>query len=110
PDSGSDFAGTLREFGARYDRLYAAVAEVAGAEVIVDASKWPGQALALQRGADTEICLLHLVRDPRGVAYSWAKQVQRPHAGEHESVMATNNPATGAGRWTAFQSEIALIR
>lgn len=108
--SSSELAATLREFGARYDTLYSAVAEVAGAKVIVDASKWPGQALALQRAITTEVSLLHLVRDPRGVAYSWAKQVQRPHAGDTESAMATNSAAGGAIRWSAFQSEIAMIR
>ena len=55
--------------------------------------------------------LLHLVRDPRGVAYSWAKtQVRRPHGGDDGSVMATHSTAATARRWAAFQSEIALIR
>jgi GT2 family glycosyltransferase len=110
-DSGSEFADALREYGAVYDSLYAAVADVADADVVVDASKWPGQALALKRAVTPELSLLHLVRDPRGVAYSWAKtQVRRPHGGDADSVMATHASTETARRWAAFQSEIALIR
>ena len=105
---GRPFADTLREYGALYDTLYDAVATVAGAEVVVDASKWPGQALALQRVVSRSMSLLHLVADPRGVAYSWSKtQVHRPHGGDRDSVMATHKTRATAGRWAAFQSEIA---
>jgi GT2 family glycosyltransferase len=110
-DSGSRFADTLREYGEIYDALYTAVAEVAAADVIVDASKWPGQALALERVVTAPMSLLHLVRDPRGVAYSWSKtHVRRPHGGEADSVMATHGVVDTARRWAAFQSEIAVIR
>lgn len=110
-DSATDFAEILREYGALYDSLYSAVAEVANADVVVDASKWPGQALALQRAVSPQMSLLHLVRDPRGVAYSWAKtQVHRPQGGLGDSVMATHSAQETARRWVAFQSEIALIR
>jgi hypothetical protein len=110
-DSESRFADTLREYGALYDCLYDAVATVAGADVVVDASKWPGQALALQRIVTPDVSLLHLVRDPRGVAYSWAKtQIRRPQGGDSGSVMATHSTRATAGRWAAFQTEISLIR
>jgi glycosyltransferase involved in cell wall biosynthesis len=110
-DSESQFADTLREYGAIYDTLYDAIATVADADVVVDASKWPGQALALQRVVSPEMSLLHLVRDPRGVAYSWSKtHMRRPHGGDSDSVMATHKSRATAGRWAAFQSEIALIR
>jgi hypothetical protein len=105
----SAFAATLREYGTYYQALYGAVADVAGAEVVVDASKWPGQALALRR-AGLPLALLHLVRDPRGVAYSWSKtSVSRPQGGVG-AVMASHGVRDTALRWTAFQTEIALIR
>jgi hypothetical protein len=110
-DSATAFADTLREYGAIYDSLYRAIADVAAADVVLDASKWPGQALALQRVVAPKMSLLHLVRDPRGVAYSWTKtQVHRPHGGERDSVMATHASTETARRWAAFQSEISLIR
>lgn len=110
-DSASPFADTLREYGAVYDALYEAIATVADADVVVDASKWPGQALAQQRVVTPELRLLHLVRDPRGVAYSWAKTgVRRPQGADTDSTMATHKVRATAGRWAAFQSEIAMIR
>lgn len=109
--SGTPFATAVRDYGAAYDALYEAIATVAAAEVIVDASKWPGQALALQRALTRPISLVHLVRDARGVAYSWAKtSVSRPHGATGDSVMATHSTTATARRWTAFQSEIELIR
>lgn len=109
--SGTPFAAAVREYGAVYDALYDAIAKVASADVIVDASKWPGQALALQRVLRRQVSLLHLVRDARGVAYSWAKTaVSRPHGTTGDSVMATHSTAATARRWTAFQTEIELIR
>jgi glycosyltransferase involved in cell wall biosynthesis len=106
--SSSEFASLCREYADHYARIYRAVAEVSGARVIVDASKWPGQALALQRGG-IPIRLLHQVRDPRGVAYSWAKSdVARPQ-GRAGSTMATHTPLATARRWAAFQTEIDLM-
>lgn len=108
--SDSNFAETLRDYAAAYDRLFAAIGDVGGAEVVVDASKWPGQALALKRGITSPMSLLHNVRDPRGVAYSWAKtHVHRPQGGDG-SVMATHSAQATARRWAAFQTEVGLIR
>lgn len=107
----SAFAADLREYGGLYDRLYDAIAQVADADVIIDASKWPGQALALRRSLGRPVSLLHVVRDPRGVAYSWAKtDVRRPHGDDEGSVMATHSVAATARRWLAFQTEIEAIR
>jgi Sulfotransferase family len=105
----ASLSSAMREYGEFYRRLYNAIADVAGADVVVDSSKWPGQALALQR-LNIPISLFHLVRDPRGVAYSWSKaEVARPHGGEG-SVMAAHGAGATALRWTAFQTEIAIIR
>jgi Sulfotransferase family len=56
----------------RMIRLYRAVALASGCSVIVDSSKHPGYAhLLLKSGAVSRVRLVHLVRDPRAVAYSW---------------------------------------
>ncbi|HEV2370544.1 MAG TPA: hypothetical protein VGS19_00115, partial [Streptosporangiaceae bacterium] len=72
------FRADLASYGASYTHLYHAIAAVNGANYVVDASKWPAQALALARsGVDMRV--IHFVRDVRGVAYSLNKQVERPH-------------------------------
>ncbi len=63
-------------------RLYDAIADVTGVDVIVDSAKipWHVAVTAGLPGVDTRI--VHLVRDPRGVAYSLQKKVRYdPDAG-----------------------------
>ena len=54
-------------------RLIDAVAEVTGAEVIVDSSKWPTDPGVLGRVDAISPFSLLLVRDPRAVAWSWQR-------------------------------------
>jgi len=103
--SRSKLAGLCHEYAEHYLRIARAVTEVSGARVLVDASKWPGQALALARGG-VPVRLVHQIRDPRGVAHSWSKSdVVRPH-GRAGSLMASRSPLASAVRWTALQAEI----
>jgi hypothetical protein len=53
------------------EQLYHAVQHVSGARVIVDTSKFPSYGFVLQNLPSIELYVLHLVRDPRAVAYSW---------------------------------------
>ncbi len=54
-------------------RLVAAVAEVTGADVVVDSSKWPTEPGVLGLVDGISPYSLHLVRDPRAVAWSWQR-------------------------------------
>lgn len=97
----------------RYQELYAgwyrAILDEAGGRVVVDASKWPAQALALA-SERIDLRVVHLVRDPRGVAYSMSKQgVQRPQAADGQA-MVSSGSATATVRWTATQTEVDLLR
>ncbi len=73
------------EVGARLDgladalgRLYAAIAERAGARVIVDSSKLPPYGELLRHVPGVEPFVVHLVRDPRATAYSWLRRKALP--------------------------------
>ncbi|HEY1486738.1 MAG TPA: sulfotransferase domain-containing protein, partial [Micromonosporaceae bacterium] len=61
-------------------RLYAAIATVAGATVVIDSSKHISLASTLRHEPGIDLRVLHVVRDGRGVAYSWSKEVVRPEA------------------------------
>lgn len=101
----------LRDLREAYARLYAAIADVTAATVVVDASKGPalGQALAGADGIDLR--LLNVVRDPRAVAWSWAQQVERPHAAAGGTAeMWRIAPHRSAAQWSALQLEVAAIR
>ena len=54
--------------------LYRSLARVTGAEVLVDSSKWIGNPGPLGLIPGIEGRVLHLVRDPRAVAFSWQRQ------------------------------------
>ena len=77
--------------------LYQAVAQVAGATVIVDGSKYPGDALMALAAPGISTYLVQLVRDPRGTAWSW----MRPKAiGPGESaVMDFRGPMQSSWKW-----------
>lgn len=104
------FHQDVTSYGASYARLYRAIAIEAGAACVVDASKWPVQALALSR-AGLDVRVIHLVRDVRGVAYSLSKRdVARPHTLHESDVMEHNAPAAAAARWVACQGQAELLR
>ncbi|MCU1449569.1 MAG: sulfotransferase-like protein [Acidimicrobiales bacterium] len=54
-------------------RLYRAVGEVSGCELVVDSSKLPSYGFVLGHAPGLDVRTVHLVRDPRGTAYSWAR-------------------------------------
>lgn len=104
------FGQDLAEYAARMRAVYRAAAEVANADIVVDASKWPSLALALHRGG-IDLRVIHLVRDVRGVANSLAHgSVVRPHSrGDVEERMYRNHSASAAGRWLATQAETDVL-
>jgi len=55
--------------------LYRAIGRIAGASWIVDGGKEPIFGALLARADAGAVATVHLVRDPRGVAYSWQKLI-----------------------------------
>lgn len=98
----------LDEYTSYYARLYAALAEVSGAELIIDSSKHPSLAHCLRWRTDINLRVLHLVRDSRAVAYSWSRQVRRPDT-DSESYMTRYSPAMAAAQWNAQNAAFHLL-
>ena len=91
------------EYGDRLEDLYRQVARRSGAQTVVDSSKHPSEAQLLSRRCGIEMSLLHMVRDPRGVAYSWARSRQRHGSGTEAP------PERGALSSTAWWTAWNLI-
>ena len=110
--SGRASAAYLRDLDEYLDahrRLYGAIAEVSGAETIVDASKSTAQLFALRRLDDLDLRIVNLVRDSRGVASSWSKTgIRKPQSPTGEE-MGTYAPHRLAVLWAALQLECALL-
>ncbi len=109
--AGASFRADLARYGEVYRQLYRAIGDEAGAQAVVDASKWPAQVLALRNRPGIDLRVLHLVRDVRGVAYSWAKTgVVRPQSTSDALPELSSVPAARtASAWTAVQAEAGLL-
>lgn len=80
----------LRDYGEVLSRLYANIADVTAARVVVDTSKRAGDAALLLLLPSVEPSFVHLVRDPRAVAYSWRKRGGRGPAATSRDWVAYN--------------------
>ncbi len=93
-------------------RFYEAVAAVGGGAVPVDTSKNISTAVLLARSDQVRTHLIHLVRDPRGVAYSWTKvRGRRPATAATDPVplMDTYRPATIGVRYLVYNLALQAI-
>lgn len=90
--------------------LYRAIADTSQAEVIVDSTKIPSYAYLLRRIEDLEVRFLHLVRDSRGVVYSWQKSVRRPDATEKQDLMLRYGSVSASGRYLLYNGTAGLLR
>ncbi len=82
-------ASRLGKYMARLGRLYRAIGESTGSQVIVDSSKMPSYGYALGMAPGIEMYVVHLIRDPRAAAYSWLKE-PRPDADERSYMNRVN--------------------
>jgi hypothetical protein len=98
----------LTEYTSYYARVYAAVAGVSGCDLVVDSSKHASLAFCLRAAPDVDLRVLHLVRDPRAVAYSWSRQVRRPDT-DRPSYMTRYSPATAAMQWNIQNAAFGLL-
>ncbi|MBI5506571.1 MAG: sulfotransferase [Deltaproteobacteria bacterium] len=94
------FEQRATELARRLSPLYAAIAQVSGAEVLVDSSKFAGYGWILSRLEGFETYTIHLVRDPRAASYSWSKSVRKPEVANSEALMPRANPVSAAVQWT----------
>ncbi|QGN33895.1 sulfotransferase [Microlunatus sp. Gsoil 973] len=89
---GSDFRADLTEYLGYYERLYAAIRQVSGCEVVVDSSKITSLAYVLSHSRSLQLKMVHIVRDARAVAYAWTKVVRRPEITTKTAYMPRYSP------------------
>lgn len=92
------------------NRLYRAIAEAADAPIVIDSSKHASFAFLLRHVPGIDLRVIHLVRDPRGVAYSWTKKVRRPEVRNRTELMPRSHPARIALRWNVYNAAFHLLR
>ncbi len=89
--------------------LYHAISEVGGDHVVVDSSKLPNYASLLAMSDEIDLSLVHLVRDSRGVANSWRKEVARPDRAEDPGEMNRYHAAAAAARYVGYNGLTELL-
>jgi hypothetical protein len=89
--------------------LYRAVRQVSGSRVIVDSSKFPLYAHLLSMVPSIELHVVHLVRDPRAVAYSWLRKKAQPDKGEGQ-ILSRHNPLKSSLQWGLLNAAAGRLR
>lgn len=89
--------------------LYRAIAAVTGARVIVDSSKRPSDAALLRLLPGFDPSFVHLVRDPRAVAYSWRRHKLELDSGRTEE-MPRRGPLRSTAGWAAVNLAADAVR
>jgi hypothetical protein len=107
-----------RGYGRHIEKLYGALTKVSGAEVIVDTAKNAAHGWSLARIPGIDLRVLHLVRDPRAVAYSWAKKKALPDSPNHayfkrrsvEESCSTWNTTNQRAEWLVERAGVPASR
>jgi len=97
-------AAYVGHLGYIVDRL----AVVSGARVFVDSSKFPSHGYALGC-LDTDLRVVHLVRDPRAVAYSWQRRKAYDHGPNGTRYIERKSPIEAAVYWRVWNSIIERL-
>jgi hypothetical protein len=84
------------EFPSTVERLYQGIAGATGCQVIVDSSKEPHYSYILRTLPSLEVFFLHLVRDPRAIAYSWRENRKRESGLPYHALMERRGAMTSA--------------
>ncbi len=63
-------------------KIYRAIQKRSDSRVIVDSSKLPTYGFAISQAAALDVYVVHLIRDQRGVAYSWLRRKARSDTSE----------------------------
>jgi UDP-N-acetylglucosamine transferase subunit ALG13 len=103
-------AGPVRTYTEVLAALYGAIGQVSGAGVIVDSSKLPSHALLARLIPSVDLRMVHLVRDSRGVVYSWEKRVQSEEASSDPRFLERYRPASASARYVYYNALTALAR
>lgn len=94
----------MGEYLGALEALYRGVALASESRVIVDTSKSPAYGFALENVQGIEVYVLHLVRDPRAIAYSWWDRKKRQPASEKRPgrYMTARNPLETSLTWSVW--------
>ena len=92
----------VADYRARMVEVYRTIQRQTGCEVIVDSSKSPGHGYLLQGSPELDAYAVHIVRDPRAVAFSWQKKKVYDPSGDKPMMMSRHSPARSSKLWNTW--------
>jgi hypothetical protein len=110
PHISRNFGNQLERFQRILHRLYAAIAKVAEARVVVDSSKDPAYGVTLWRALGSGLTIAHLVRDSRAVAFSWGQETLSLDKPGTDTTLPRFGPAEVGLRWTAYNAAMETLK
>jgi hypothetical protein len=99
----------VTEYAAAMERLYRGVADATDSRVVVDSSKSPALGHLLDSMPDIDPYVVHLVRDPRAVAFSWLKRKVYDPSGDEPMYMSQHPPARSAKLWLVWNLTAEML-
>ncbi len=103
------FDRELADYRETLAALYRALQAVSGRALVVESSKHPAQMLLLRPSSTFEPHVIHLVRDSRGVAWSFQKHVVRPEVTDQRMLMPRSTPREAAVEWTVINLPFHIL-
>ena len=91
-------------------QLVAALSEVTGARVVVDSSKRAQDAAVLAGLPDVDHYVLHMVRDPRAVVFSWGRRDKTIRVAGGTRAMGSRGLLSSVSRWLENGLGAAALR
>lgn len=98
------FARDVERYAEVLEAIYRAILKASGAAVVVDSSKYPLEAYLLREMDAVDLTVLHIIRDPNAVAYSWQKRKVLPEVHWEERYYSRYSFVTSALAWSLFNA------
>lgn len=99
----------LRRYRAVLSKLYRAIESAGDGRVVVDSTKDPPFGFLLRDAPGIDLRVVHLVRDARGVSYSWTKKVRKPERVDTVELMDMYSPAGMSLRWFVYNGLVHAL-
>lgn len=104
------YRDALSEYMGILGRVYEAIADIAGSDCVIDASKSPQLARFLSLLPEVQLHVVHLVRDSRATAWSWSRVRAEPALGDAAATMRRYPVWRSALEWTLNHAIILFDR
>jgi hypothetical protein len=107
PNSRSFIQANLANYVRHLGKLYKAIHDVTGCRAVIDSTKVPTDLKLLRELPGVDPYVVHLIRDPRAVAYSFQRKRRQPGT---DIFQRQYHPARASFRWNLWNVSITASK